>query len=203
MGGRGSRSGAKVKMFGAKPGKADNTSVNFDYISSSNYEDIFRTHYSDNNLSDSVLRASRQILKNRDGTKYEELYAIDSRNGKVLTYIKGKAENGIEKTVKLEKLLTNSPSSSIIIIHNHPNSSTFSRRDVSTALSYSSISETVAVGHNGKVFFISGVYGHNNVIRDYSIAYTKHVRDKMTDFEARNRAWEDVSKQSGFLYERR
>ena len=74
--------------------------------------------------------------------------------------------------------------------------------DVGTALKYPSIAETVAAGHDGTVYFVSDVFGHDNAIRDYTVAYTKYSRT-MPDFEARNAAWESVAKNLGFKYERR
>ena len=130
------------------------------------------------------------------------MYAVDSSTGRILTYIKGKSINGIEMSRKLNNLLTNSPKGNIIIMHNHPNSSTFSKKDISTALKYPSIAETVAAGHDGTVFFASDVYGHDDALRDYAIAYTKYGKT-MPDFEARNEAWQLVAKNLGFNYERR
>lgn len=186
----------------SKPGKADNVETALDIVNSAEYKAKFSSHYDNPKVAETVTDCCRKILKNRSGTKYEEMFAIDSRTGKILTYIKGKNVNGISTTETLQKLLTNSPKSSIIIVHNHPNSATFSKQDINTALKYRSIAETVAAGHDGTVYFAGNVFGHNNAIRDYTVAYTKHLRT-MNDFEARNAAWESVAENLGFVYERR
>ena len=186
----------------SKPGKADNVETALDIVNSAEYKAKFSSHYDNPEVAETVTGCCRKILRNRSGTKYEEMFAIDSRTGKILTYIKGKSVNGISTTETLQKLLTNSPKSSIIIVHNHPNSATFSKQDINTALKYQSIAETVAAGHDGTVYFAGNVFGHNNAIRDYTVAYTKHLRT-MNDFEARNAAWESVAENLGFDYERR
>ena len=189
-------------MLNSRPGKMDTAKVDLEYISSKIYIQKIVGRYNNEIVGERVANCCQTILRNRNGTNFEELFAVDAASGQVLTYIKGKTVNGIEMSDKLKKLLTTAPKSSIIIIHNHPNSSTFSKADISVALKYNSISETVAAGHNGTLYFASGVFGHDNAIRDYTIAYTKYSR-LMNDFDARNAAWETVAGNLGFNYERR
>ncbi len=193
-----------VSGWNAMPGKSDKAIADMDFINSEEYVKQFRGWYTNPEVEKAVVDCCRAVIKNRNGTKYEELFAVDSRNGRILSYIKGKSENGVQMTEKLRKLLTNSPEGSIIILHNHPNSSPFSAKDITTAIKYKSIAQTIAAGHNGTVFSIDGVYGCDNAIRDYRIAYTKyHERLKIEDFEARNQAWLSSAKQCGYNYERR
>lgn len=189
-------------LLNTKPGKKEECKVDYDIVNSTKYTEKFKEHYSNEVVSDAVEKSCKIILRNRDGTNYEEMFAIDAESGKILTYIKGKDKNSIAKTEKLEMLLTESKKNSIIIVHNHPNSATFSTKDVGTALKYPSIAETVAAGHNGTVYFVSGVYGHDEAIRDYAIAYTKYSKN-MPDYEARNEAWKVTAEHLSFIYERK
>ena len=146
----------KATVFNYLPGKGDITTViDKDYIFSDLYAKKFNGLFGNNSVEESVLSSCRTILKNRNGTVYEELFAIDARTGRTLTYIKGKQEKSIQMTDKLKKLLTNSKENSITIVNNHPNSTSFSSVDIGTMFDFPSISHTVAAGHDGTVFVIS------------------------------------------------
>ncbi len=146
----------KATVFNYLPGKGGaETIIDNDYIFSDLYAEKFNGLFGKKSVEESVLSSCRTILKNRSGTVYEELFAIDVKTGRKLTYIKGKQEKSIQMTDKLKKLLTNSKENSIIIVHNHPNSSSFSSVDIGTMFDFPSISHTVAAGHDGTVFVIS------------------------------------------------
>lgn len=46
-------------------------------------------------------------------------------------------------------------------------------------------------------------YPYYEAIRDYRVAYSKHTSRGQDDFQARNSAWEDVSRMRGFIYEKK
>ncbi|MBR1383809.1 MAG: hypothetical protein IJ555_08380, partial [Ruminococcus sp.] len=109
---------------------------------------------------------------------------------------------------------------SIIMIHNHPNSSPFSRADYLTSSNYNSCYEAIAIGHNGDVFSFRNTFGtrgdflgyfeengkrfpYYESIRDYRVSYSKHSSRGADDYEARDLAWKEVSKMRGFIYEKR
>lgn len=176
--------------------------------------------YENEQVEQAVVKACRQVVKNRNGTFYEEAFFIDTQTGRTVSYVKGKKKNGIEAPEKLKQHLTNAREKSIIIIHNHPNSSPLSRADYLTSSSYRSCYETIAVGHNGDVYSFKGTfetqgellgrfvedgveYPYYEAIRDYRVAYSKHTSRGQDDFQARNSAWEDVSRMRGFIYEKK
>ena len=110
----------------------------------------------------------------------------------------------------LKKRLTNARENSIIMIHNHPNSSPFSTADYDTSTKYKSCFETIACGHNGDLYVFRNTFGTegtlipehgNETIRDFRVAFTKYSKF-YPDFEARHKAGEDVSNQRGFYYEK-
>lgn len=188
--------------FNVKPGKDINAKVDWNIVSSGIFEKKFQG-ISDVEVIDSIIVSRcKEILKNRDETFFEELFAIDAQTGKTLTYIKGKQKNSVQMTSKLQKLLTNSKENSIIIVHNHPNSSTFSTKDVSTMIKYKSIRQTIAIGHNGDVFNIGEIPRNESIIEEFRVSYTKH-RNMWSDFTSREKAWDDVSKKWRFIYEKR
>jgi hypothetical protein len=86
-------------------------------------------------------------------TKCEQV-CIMTLDGKVLATAKGNASD-VTLTVKIMKNLTKSPSNSIISLHNHPKSSSFSIQDLDIMCRRTSIKEQWVVGANGKTYFMS------------------------------------------------
>lgn len=208
------------RLIASKPGKNDNAIADMKFINSQAFADKFKGKYENEQVEQAVVKACRQVVKNRNGTFYEEAFFIDAQTGRTISYVKGKKKNGIEAPEKLKQYLTNAREKSIIIIHNHPNSSPLSRADYLTSSSYRSCYETIAVGHNGDVYSFKGAfetqgellgrfvedgveYPYYEAIRDYRVAYSKHTSRGQDDFQARNSAWEDVSRMRGFIYEKK
>lgn len=208
------------RLIASKPGKNDNAIADMKFINSQAFADKFKGKYENEQVEQAVVKACRQVVKNRNGTFFEEAFFIDAQTGRTVSYVKGKKKNGIEAPEKLKQHLTNAREKSIIIIHNHPNSSPLSRADYLTSSSYRSCYETIAVGHNGDVYSFKGTfetqgellgrfvedgveYPYYEAIRDYRVAYSKHTSRGQDDFQARNSAWEDVSRMRGFIYEKK
>ncbi len=188
--------------FNTKPGGSPNATVNMTFINSQKYSDKFKGLTGNTKVDEVIAAKSRAILKNRNGTLFEELFAIDANTGRTLTYIKGKNKQSIQMSKKLEKLLTSSKENSIIIIHNHPNSLTFSTIDVSTMIDYKSISHTIAVAHDSTVFSISGIPQDKKILKEFIARYSEHKK-RWSDPTAREKAWWDVSSKWRFSYEER
>ena len=188
--------------FNSKPGGSSGATVDISFVNSQKYADKFKGLTKDEKINEIIAEKSRTILRNRNGTLYEELYAIDARTGRVLTYKKGKDVKSIQMTSKLKKLLTTSQEKSIIIVHNHPDSSTLSAKDVITMLDYKSISHTIAAGHDGSIFSISNLPRNKNIIRDFRLSYTKY-REKWSPHSSGDKAWREVARKWGFTYERK
>lgn len=189
-------------IFETKPGRNDSFIARFDIIKAPSYEAKFRGMGGSESVGRILTEKSRQIIKNRSGTHFEELFALDYDTGRILSYIKGKEKNSIQMTRQLKKVLTQSKEKSIIILHNHPDSSTLSTTDISTMMDYASIQSTIAIGHNGDVYFVSEIPKGEDIIREFRVSYSKH-RETWSDLTAREKAWEDVSRKRGFVYERR
>lgn len=208
------------RLVASKPGKSDNAIADMKFINSQVFADKFKGKYENEQVEQAVVKACRQLVKNRNGTFFEEAFFIDAQTGQTISYIKGKQKNGIEMSEELKKRLTNAREKSIIMIHNHPNSSPLSRADYLTSSSYKSCYETLAVGHNGDLysfrntfetqgkllgyFVEDGIeYPYYEAIRDYRVAYSKYTSRGQDDFQARDLAWKDVSRMRGFIYEKK
>jgi SPP1 gp7 family putative phage head morphogenesis protein len=86
-------------------------------------------------------------------TKREQA-CIMTPDGKVLGTAKGKADS-VTFTAKMMQNLTGSSPNSIISMHNHPNSTSFSIEDLDVMCRLASIKEQRVVGSNGKTYFMS------------------------------------------------
>lgn len=207
----------KLTDWNTKPGKDDNAVADMQYINSQAFANKFKGKYANEDVENAVVNACRQLVKNRNGTFYEEAFFIDAKTGKTVSYVKGKQKNGVNMPEDLKKHLTNAPEKSIIMIHNHPNSSPLSTKDYLTSTQYASLSEVVACGHNGDVYVFRDTYNTQGVkvvlidgsieyesIRDFRYQYQKNVDLlKMNDFEARDSAWRAIQHNRRFYYEKR
>lgn len=206
-------------LFQAKPGRDDNAIADMEYINSQAYADKFKGKYANEDVENAVVAACRRLISNRNGTCFEEAFFIDANTGKTISYVKGKKKYGIEMSDKLKKDLTRHKDSSIIMIHNHPNSTPPSITDFLTACDYRSCYEALACGHNGDVYAFRSVFGKQGVllgyiedngekipyyegVRDYLIAFDKYSQ-KYDDIKARNLAWSKTSELRRFGYEKR
>ena len=121
---------------------------------------------------------------------------------------------------KLKKDLTRCKDSSIIMIHNHPNSSPPSTEDFITASNFKSCFEALACGHNGNVYAFREVYDtlgdqlgiiikngkkvpYYEGTRDFYVAQAKYLSNHHTELDAWNLAWKKTSETRGFIYEER
>lgn len=207
------------RLIASKPGKNDNAIADMKFINSQAFADKFKGKYENEQVEQAVVKACRQVVKNRNGTFFEEAFFIDAQTGRTVSYVKGKKKNGVEMSEELKKHLTNAREKSIIMIHNHPNSSPLSSTDYLTASSYNSLYETVACGHNGDVYVFRNTYNTQGEIigyykengktlpyyegtRDFFIANEKYQKI-FNDYEARHRAWTSTSAVRGFIYEKR
>lgn len=206
-------------MLASKPGKDDNAIADMKYINSQAFADKFKGKYENEAVEKAVVNACRQLVKNRNGTFYEEAFFIDAKTGKTVSYVKSKQKNGVNMPEDLKKHLTNAREKSIIMIHNHPNSSPLSTTDYLTSTKYASLSEVVACGHNGDVYAFRDTYNTQGELlgyitvdgkkvpyyestRDFFIAHGKYSKNN-ADFEARHLAWRSTSGARGFYYEKR
>ena len=88
--------------------------------------------------------------------------------------------------------MTNSKENSIIIVHNHPNSSSFSSVDIGTMFDFPSISHTVAAAHDGTVFVISGLECDKN---EFFVSF-----NNLHEFTNLDRTLQQLSKEFTFVY---
>ena len=132
-------------------------SVNSKLVNSKRYHDKFENITEYKAVNESIYQESMRMLEHRDGTPYEDMVLLDARTGKFITgNINSKLEGKTGLTEEqFKKVLSHK--GELVIVHNHPNSSRISAKDIITAYKHENISSIVAVGHDGTVHTISNI----------------------------------------------
>jgi SPP1 gp7 family putative phage head morphogenesis protein len=103
------------------------------------------------NLEDAVNTKLSELRKWSKETKREQASMI-SQDGKVLGSLKGKSgEVGLTGTFVAK--MDGQPKNSVILMHNHPDSTSFSKADFDVMCRHTSVKELRVVGSSGKTFF--------------------------------------------------
>ncbi|GEM_PF-2010746 len=111
-------------------------------------------------------------------TGHECLYTISSKTGQsVSPKLKGTV-NGVSFSRDLIDLLNNSEDGSLILIHNHPGSSSFSCEDISVAVSRRSVKYITVIGHDETKYLLAIGSGqrptHNELVLAWKEANATH-----------------------------
>lgn len=178
------------------------TFVNWSIINNKPYFDRLRQlggkRTVGNTLASSVLHA----LQHRDGTKGEDLYLIDARSG-ILAYknTSSKQKLGVEKSARMEKLLSTQDDKRYILFHNHPMSSPPSVSDLNSLYQYrDKIKFGVIVGHDGTAYKYTAP---SELIKqeDVDIANRHFLNLGFSEKTAFEKAIEALSLKFGFVME--
>ena len=138
-----------------KGGVKTGTSVNADLVNSKRYHDKFEGLTEHKAANESIYQEAMRMLEHRDGTDGEDMVLLDARTGK---FIVGNMESMLSGRTGLTKeqfAVAKKHNGKLIIVHNHPNSSRISFKDILTMYQNENISATVAVGHDGTVQIVS------------------------------------------------
>ena len=140
-----------------KNGERTSSSVDRDFVNSKQYHDKFDTLTGHKSVNESIYQESMRMLEHRDGTPYEDMVLLDARNGK---FIVGNMDSQLVGRTGLTEgqfSILSKHKGDAIIVHNHPNSSRISYKDILTMYEHENISAIVAVGHDGSVQMVSNL----------------------------------------------
>ena len=135
-----------------------------------------------------IVSASREILEHRNGTKFEDLYYIDTlHNNSVMKQINYDIEFTVKPTEKMEKALIDNDG--IIALHNHPKSSLPSINDFHIC-DEKNYKYGLILCHNGTIYRYKtiGELNYTNISCSISI-FDKEEYDSLINLQTR----EDVS----------
>lgn len=146
-------------------------SVNFNVVNSSEYRMKFNGISGNTKIDDLICQKSRDILKHRNNTYFEDMYLIDSVSGKVVGV---QTHSSIPQEVvyndSLKSALKKYPSRTLISLHNHPESKPPSGSDLYSC-GMRKYQKGVICCHSGDVF----VYQTGNK------PFTANLFDKTVD----------------------
>lgn len=114
-----------------------------------------------------------KILENRDGTNYEDIAAIDSKTGKVIAYNSNSLHEGKSGFTKEQYELIRNHGSKITLIHNHPNSSRLSYKDISTLFKYDFLDGEISIGHDGSIYYAHSAKKEFDIDTYYDSVYNE------------------------------
>ena len=165
-----------------------------------------------------LLKSYNTALNHGLSTNTETLLNIDKTTGLEVV----KQLNGEKASVRLTnesmEILNNLPKNSVISIHNHPGSSSFSSSDIKVMLSFDSISDITVIGHNNVIYTLNIAEGQRPALYniDYDYNYFKKekfdfYRNKVINKEiTKEQAWyeqsncivEKIAQKYGWKYRR-
>ena len=122
-----------------------------DLINSSKYRRKFDNVSDQTKINRTACKLSKEIIKHRSGTKYEDLAFIDSKTGKYTINKNYNVESQAKMNKPMKKMLNKSAKNEIIAIHNHPGSNVPSTADLIVCKNRG-YKFGLVVCHNGKIY---------------------------------------------------
>jgi len=124
-----------------------------------------------------LAKALTEVLQHGLKTRTEHLLHIDKNTGKrVYSKVEG-AANEVVFPQTLIDYLENAAPNSVIQVHNHPRSSSFSSADLKVMNYYKSISHIVVIGHDGRKYIAKVGQGLRPTSKEISLEW-KAAHDK-------------------------
>lgn len=177
--------------------------VEWHKINTDEYKEKFKGIGNSKVVDNNIYKYTKQTLQHRENTLYEDLYAIDKDTGKMVAF---ETNSKIPKQINfsddtIEKII--GYKGKLILVHNHPKSSTFSPADINLLTNAESIDTIIACGHDGGVHIASGLRKQFSIAQEFKKEYTRHRKNGFTDFTAREKAWKDLSIIYDFKFDKR
>lgn len=184
-----------------RPTKDGNYGVDWTAVHDPGYERRFDALPGSPEAKRAVYVRAKWALNNRDGSKTEELYAVDMRDGTEVSRITDQQyEQGVRRTPSFEKAISEASrkGAQIMLIHNHPAGSPPSVGDLN-ALVGTPGAEGITVGHNGSLYRYTAPKTKIPQA-DFEVAYRKNL--VYTGVTAYEKALEELGRTYGFIFER-
>lgn len=177
-----------------------NYGVNWKVVKSKEYGARFSKISDDEKVTSLIAKRSRDALKNRDGKKTEELYAISLTTGKDVSSITDQhIPFGINRTFKFDKDVKRAEDNDekVLLIHNHPRGLPPSVSDLNELLNHKNVSG-ITVGSNGSIYYYSKPNDEINE-EDFTVA-EKHFKQYTDDVARYEKTMELLAKRYEFVF---
>lgn len=159
----------------------DDTAIS-PFVKTTGYRNLFNNLPESTEVQRKACESAREMLKHRDGTRYEDLTFIDSVTGKSLTRSDYEVEHEVLPSRQMRSMVLNSDPHTIIAIHNHPGSTVPSITDLTTAFEKKYKYGLIAC-HNGTLmqYEVTGEFNHiivNSLLDEAQISiYNNDVKE--------------------------
>lgn len=153
-------------------------------------------------VNEAIYQESMRMLEHRDGTPFEDMVAIDARTGKIVESVTDSNIVGKVKLTNAQYEKITGYNGSIILLHNHPNSSRVSYADI-LALKENNVNAVVAVGHDGSVNIVSELNKEFDIEKFWKEAYNGYQEIYKDDILAEHYATDDLYRLGIFKVESR
>lgn len=148
---------------------------------------------------DNFEEAIAKVLEHGNKTGTEALMWLDLNGNEIVPFATGdKNSVGIPRETML--FLSKQAESSVISLHNHPSSSSFSPEDMNVACILSSVKEMRVVGHDGTKYYLEIGTGQRKNLREIRKTYDDIAHDLESnywklcdDLGDRKKAWKEVT----------
>lgn len=177
-----------------------NYGVNWKVVKSKEYSAKFSKISDDEKVTSLIAKRSRDALKNRDGKKTEELYAISLTTGKDVSSITDQhIPFGINRTFKFDKDVKRAEDNDekVLLIHNHPRGLPPSVSDLNELLNHKNVSG-ITVGSNGSIYYYSKPNDEINE-EDFTVA-EKHFKQYTDDVARYEKTMGLLAKRYEFVF---
>lgn len=177
-------------------------SVNRSLVNTKKYHDKFENIPIGKKARESIYQTAMKILEHRDGTDYEDIAAINLKTGEVLAFNTSSTRPGISGFTEKEYRKITESKSNIVIVHNHPNNSRLSYKDLQTLFQYDYVRMEIAICHNGDIAFAYDPVRNFDIEAFYQKAYNTYKEvygKKQSELFATDKLYDSDT----FKYERR
>ena len=145
----------QTKRITEKEGAANDFSVDAKLVNSKAYHDKFEGLTDHKSANEAIYQESMCMLEHRDGTNYEDVVLLDARTGRLITGNLDGQQAGKTGLTAEQYQQYEEHKGSVVILHNHPNSSRPSYTDIRTLFEYEKTSASIILCHDGTVHILS------------------------------------------------
>lgn len=169
-----------VALENQRYGRNKSTLVNKTYINSGEYRNKFDRITDNKDVSRILYAKSKEMLKHRSGTMYEDMYWIDAKTGDIIaSALNEKSKSSVTYSETIKKLILGK--TNLIAMHTHPHSFPPSAADFNSAFLHG-YEKSIVLCHDGKVFqYIS----YEIINKDlYNMYIQKFLKQGISEFQA-------------------
>ncbi|MDO4839029.1 MAG: phage minor head protein [Clostridia bacterium] len=194
----------QTKRITEKEGLDNDFSVDAKLVNSKAYHDKFEELTEHKAANESIYQEAMCMLEHRDGTNYEDVVLLDARTGQLITGNLNGQEAGKTGLTAEQYQQYQNHEGSVVILHNHPNSSRPSYTDIRTLFGHEKASESIVLCHDGTVHVLSHPNRKIDIDLYWNHAYNKAIGDYFGNKELAILKATDTLYEAGiFKYERR